>query len=96
MRHFRLFRALLGGAGLVGCVGLLAGQARADIVEFVPVRWAEPAAISRCDKPSPAHQHRVAKDQPPAKAATRSIHIHERDCGGHRIAMAPGKARAPD
>ena len=38
MRHLRLFRAMLGGAGLVGCIGLLAGQARADIIEFVPVR----------------------------------------------------------
>ena len=36
MRHSRLLRALLGGAGLVGCVALLAGQARARIVEFVP------------------------------------------------------------
>jgi hypothetical protein len=96
MRHFRLFRALLGGAGLVGCVGLLAGQARADTVEFVPVRWAEPAAISQCDKPSPVRQHRVAKDQPPRKAAPRSIHSHARDCEDHRIAMAPAKARAPD
>jgi predicted transglutaminase-like cysteine proteinase len=36
MGHFRLLRALLGGAGLAGCVVLLAGQARADVVEFVP------------------------------------------------------------
>ncbi len=36
MRHLKLFRALLGGAGLAGCIGLLAGQARADIVQFIP------------------------------------------------------------
>jgi predicted transglutaminase-like cysteine proteinase len=36
MRHLRLFRALLGGAGLAGCIGLLAGQARADTIQFVP------------------------------------------------------------
>ena len=36
MRHLRLIRALLGGAGLAGCIGLLAGQARADIVQFIP------------------------------------------------------------
>ena len=29
MRHLRLFRAILGGAGLAGCIGLLVGQARA-------------------------------------------------------------------
>ena len=39
MRYLRLIRALLGGAGLAGCVGLLAGQVRADIVQFVPVPY---------------------------------------------------------
>ena len=29
MRHFRLLRGLIGGAGLAGCLALLAGQARA-------------------------------------------------------------------
>lgn len=38
MRHLRLFRALLGGAGLVGCIGLLAGQARAQVSEIYE-RW---------------------------------------------------------
>lgn len=42
MRHLRLLRAILGGAGLAGCIGLLAGQARADIVQFIPA----PAAVS--------------------------------------------------
>ncbi len=36
MRHLRLLRALLGGAGLAGCIGLLAGQARAEVIQFVP------------------------------------------------------------
>jgi predicted transglutaminase-like cysteine proteinase len=36
MRHLRLLRALLGGVGLAGCIGLLAGQARAQIVQFAP------------------------------------------------------------
>jgi predicted transglutaminase-like cysteine proteinase len=36
MRHVKLLRAVLGSAGLIGCIGLLAGQARADIVRFVP------------------------------------------------------------
>lgn len=36
MRHLRLFRAALGGAGLAGCIALLAGQARAETVQFVP------------------------------------------------------------
>ena len=36
MRHLKLVRALVGSAGLIGCVGLLASQARADIVEFYP------------------------------------------------------------
>ena len=36
MQHLRLLRALLGGAGLAGCIGLLAGQARAQVVQYVP------------------------------------------------------------
>ena len=36
MRHLRLFRALLGGAGLAGCIALLAGQARAEALHFTP------------------------------------------------------------
>jgi predicted transglutaminase-like cysteine proteinase len=38
MPHVRLFRAMLGGAGLAGCIALLAGQARAEIRQFVPQR----------------------------------------------------------
>ncbi len=34
MRHLRLLRALLGGAGLAGCIGLLAGQARAEAIQY--------------------------------------------------------------
>ena len=33
MGQWRMYRALLGGAGLVGCIALLAGQARADVTE---------------------------------------------------------------
>lgn len=95
MRHFRLFRALLGGAGLVGCVGLLAGQARADIVEFVPVRTADPATVARAAKTLPIRLGSVVQDRLPAKTAPRSVKKHEIDCDGHRIAMAPAKARAP-
>src|SRR5829696_8485256 len=36
MRRLRLFRAFLGGAGLAGCIALLAGQARAETSNFVP------------------------------------------------------------
>ena len=36
MPHLGLWRGLVGGAVLAGCIALLAGQARADIVEFVP------------------------------------------------------------
>jgi hypothetical protein len=96
MRHLRLFRALLGGAGLVGCVGLLAGQARADIVEFVPVRSADPAAISRAENPPSTRPQSVANAQLTTKAAPRSVNSHETDCKAHRIAMAPAKTRAPD
>jgi predicted transglutaminase-like cysteine proteinase len=36
MRQLRLLRALVGGAGLAGCIALLAGQARADTLDFIP------------------------------------------------------------
>jgi predicted transglutaminase-like cysteine proteinase len=36
MRKLRLFRALVGGAGLAGCLALLAGQARAEALDFSP------------------------------------------------------------
>ena len=45
MRHWRVIRALLGGAGLAACVGLLAGQARADVVQFVPAPYENPHLI---------------------------------------------------
>ena len=35
MRHLRMLRALVGGAGLAACVALLAGQARAEAVGYV-------------------------------------------------------------
>ena len=38
MRHSRLIRAVLGSAGLAGCIGLLAGQARAQVSEIYG-RW---------------------------------------------------------
>jgi predicted transglutaminase-like cysteine proteinase len=45
MRHLKLLRAVLGSAGLLGCIGLLAGQARADIVRFVPAAPLAPAIV---------------------------------------------------
>lgn len=45
MLQFRLLRAILGGAGLAGCIGLLAGQARADVIQFIPARPAVSAPI---------------------------------------------------
>ncbi|MEO8547132.1 MAG: transglutaminase-like cysteine peptidase [Sphingomicrobium sp.] len=36
MRQLKLLRALVGGAGLAGCIALLAGQARADTLDFIP------------------------------------------------------------
>ena len=38
MPHLRLLRAMLGGAGLAGCIVLLAGQARAEAFPFVSQR----------------------------------------------------------
>ena len=95
MRHFRLLRALLGGAGLVGCVGLLAGQARADIVEFVPVRAADPGAIPQAGNPQSPH-FRSAAAARSAKVAPRSLDGRATDCEGPRVAMVPAKTRAPD
>jgi len=95
MRHIRLLRAVLGGIGLAGCVGLLAGQARADIVEFVPVRSPDPTAISRAENP-PAPRLRTAATARAAKVAPRSLAGQGADCAGQRIAMAPAKTRAPD
>lgn len=95
MRHLRLFRALLGGAGLAGCVGLLAGQARADIVEFVPVRSIDQAAGSRAKLPRPADARSPATAAVPAEAP-RAADGRSAACDGHRIAMAPSRERAPD
>ena len=53
MRHLRIFRALLGGAGLAGCIGLLAGQARADIVQFIPAPATISAPITVIGRPVP-------------------------------------------
>ena len=39
MPRLRLFRAILGSAGLAGCVALLAGQARAQGVSGIYERW---------------------------------------------------------
>jgi predicted transglutaminase-like cysteine proteinase len=36
MGHLWLLRGLVGGAGLAGCIALLAGQVRADTLEFIP------------------------------------------------------------
>jgi hypothetical protein len=91
----RLFRALLGGAGLAGCVGLLAGQARADIVQFVPVRSAPEAAISKADEPSPAGTRLVPTAERPAKDTSRPTTGRGAECDGHRVAMAPARVRGP-
>ncbi len=42
MRHFRMLRALAGGAGLAACIALLAGQARAESADYIP----EPIIVS--------------------------------------------------
>lgn len=36
MRHLRMLRALVGGAGLAACIALLAGQARAEAAGYLP------------------------------------------------------------
>lgn len=53
MRYLRLLRALLGGAGLAGCIGLLAGQARAEPGIFVPQPQIIPAPIIVTGQPIP-------------------------------------------
>ena len=103
MRHLRLFRAMLGGAGLVGCIGLLAGQARADIIEFVPVRSAyEPVAASAKTPPvapslagAAAAPVKAASCSPERPADSRSANSRRADCASQRVAMAPAKDRAP-
>src|SRR5688500_5714113 len=39
MRHLRLIRGVLGSAGLAACIGLMAGQARAQGVSGIYERW---------------------------------------------------------
>ena len=96
MHHFWLFRALIGGAGLAACVGLLAGQARADIVEFVPVRSADPVALAQTGNPPSAHRLSGATALLAAKSTPRAANRHEMGCKDQRIAMAAPKTRAPD
>ena len=90
MPHLLLFRAMLGGAGLAGCIGLLAGQARADIVEFVPVRPAQQAAAA--SQVSPALSGNAVL---PAKAPQLPAGKRRAGCDGQRIAMAPSRAAEP-
>ena len=53
MRHLRLFRALLGSAGLAGCVALLAGEARAQVSDIY-ARWNKPIIVTgRNTAPAP-------------------------------------------
>ena len=94
MPHLLLYRAMLGGAGLAGCVGLLAGQARADIVEFVPVRSAiEAATVQASDRAvRPALSEKAVV---PTKAAQRPADRRRAGCDGQRIAMAPSRAAEP-
>src|SRR5687767_7614730 len=51
MPHLRLFRAILGGAGLAGCVALLAGQARADVIQFIPQHHQAPIVVTGHSSP---------------------------------------------
>ena len=46
MRHMRLIRGVLGSAGLVGCIALLAGQARAQGVNDIYARWNRPIVVT--------------------------------------------------
>ena len=98
MPHLLLFRAMLGGAGLAGCVGLLAGQARADIVEFVPVRDLNQATIVTAQSP-PVALSLPGAAAAPVKAAPcsrdRGAKSRPAECDGQRVAMAPSKVRAP-
>jgi len=47
MRHLRMLRALVGSAGLAGCIVLLAGQARAETADYIP----EPIVVSTRNAP---------------------------------------------
>ena len=51
MRHLRLIRAVLGSAGLAACVGLLAGQARAQGVGGIYERWNNPIIVTSQGRP---------------------------------------------
>ena len=46
MRYRRAIRALLGGAGLAGCIALLAGQARADVTQIYSKWQARPIVVT--------------------------------------------------
>ena len=48
MQDLGLYRALAGGAGLAACIALLADQARADAIDFVPPA---PVAIAALHAP---------------------------------------------
>ena len=52
MPHLRMFRALLGGAGLAGCLGLLAAQARAEVIKFVPQQHQRPIVVTGQNAPA--------------------------------------------
>ena len=45
MQHVRLIRAVLGSAGLAGCIALLAGQARAQVNDIY-ARWDRPTVVT--------------------------------------------------
>lgn len=47
MRHLRMLRALVGGAGLAACIALLAGQARAESANYIP----EPIIVTARNAP---------------------------------------------
>ena len=46
MAPLRMLRAVLGSAGLVGCIALLAGQARADEIQFIPQDRQRPIIVT--------------------------------------------------
>lgn len=47
MRHLRMLRAVIGGVGLTACVALLAGQARANLADYIP----EPIVVTARNAP---------------------------------------------
>ena len=53
MKHLRLLRVLLGGAGLAGCIGLLATQARAQVSDIY-ARW-NPIVVTSQSVPVSPH-----------------------------------------